>query len=335
MTMVNSYNPGPPAPAGQWYRGLGFWYQSPDGDVNKATQITRTDPNSPGGTFTPIGSVDMSAKAILNQTLALYGLGSLGDTAWQWYLGGKTPEQILLDMRQTPEYKTRFPAMEELGKNGHAISESQYINYETSAKEMMVAAGLPPGFYDQPTDFSDFLSRGIGLPELQQRLDVAKNAAYNAPPEVLQALHDFYGVNGRAGSVVGDIAAYFLDPNKATPAIQKQFVAAQEAGAAQRTGWGPLSQTDAERLAAQGVTDPQAQAGFQSLAHLHEIMGALPGEAGGSIDTATQLGSAFSGNAGDKDKIENRQRQRVAAFNAGGGYQTTKQGATGVGEAQV
>ena len=95
-------------------------------------------------------------------------------------------EQILLELRETPEYKTRFPAMDALSKRGRAISEAQYINYEQSAAAVFKAAGLPAGFYDTPDDFSRFLTNDVALPELQKRVEAYQDVAFSQPPEVRQ-----------------------------------------------------------------------------------------------------------------------------------------------------
>jgi hypothetical protein len=333
------------ASGGQWYQGWGFWYQSPDGSVNHATKTSTTNP-SVTGQVTPVpanagsapappvldpttASSNKSAKAQIEQTLGNYGLSSLADFAWQEYLKAIPIEQIMLDIRQTPEYKQRFPAMQELANKGQAITEGQYINYETSAASIMKAAGLPAGFYDQPDDFANFLTSNIALPELQSRIDVAKQAVYNSDPATLQALQQYYGVNG-GGNHIGDATAYFLDPNKALPAIQQQMIAAQEGGAAARSGYGNLAQSDAERLATLGVDPNAAQKQFGTLATLAPLFNNLPGEGGEAPTAAQGLSATFENNAQAQLAITNEQDKRKAAFQGGGGFSQSQAGMTGI-----
>lgn len=338
---------------GVWYPGWGFWYQSPDGNVNNATNTSLTDPSTQGGQVVPPPNstpaanppvtqpngylppipeytpTQTSARAALMNTLGYFGLASLGDFAWNQYLKDIPVEQIMLDIRQTPEYKQRFPAMDSLSQRGRAISEAQYINYEQSAAAIFKAAGLPPGFYDTPDDFAEFLQQDIALPELQSRIEVAKVAVYESDPATLAALQQYYGIQGGVNHI-GDATAYFLDPDRALPAIQKQMLAAQEAAAATRTGYEGLQQTEAERLATMGIGPDKAQEGFSTLANLKPLFSNLPGEAGDAPTREEGLAAVFDNNADAATSITNRQSKRKAAFQSGGAFAQTSDGVTGL-----
>lgn len=343
---------------GVWYKGTGAWgagtwYQSPDGSVNHATKTTHTDPALTGGQVIPMPGdggkspvtspqsppfqnvpeytpSQTSARAQLANTLGHYGLASLADFAWQEYLKNIPIDQIMLDVRQTPEYKHRFPAMDNLSQAGHAMNETQYINYEDSVKQIMQAAGLPSGFYDQPDDFTQFLTNNVSATEVQSRVDIAKQAVYNSDPATLQALHDYYGLN-TGGNPIGDATAYFLDPERALPAIQKRMISAQEAGAAARAGYQGLTQSQAENLATLGVDPGQAQKQFGTLASLEPFFSNIPGEAG-EVPTQEQgLQAMFGDNAEAQTAITNAQARRKAQFGGGGGFdQSQKGGLTGL-----
>lgn len=348
-----------------WYEGWGFWYESPDGDVNHATRTSSTNPmfgvitplaptaTSPTSTgvnpttspyiqppanvpqansFVPSPAYteeQRSAKAQLLETLGLYGLSSLADFAWNEYINDIPTEQIMLDIRQTPEYKQRFPAMAELASKGQAISEGQYINYETSAKSLFQAAGLPPGFYDQPSDFTNFLLKGVALPELQSRIDVAKTAVYDSDPATLAALQSYYGINAGYGHI-GDATAYFLDPDRALPAIQHQMLAAQDAGAAADAGYHGLLQGQAERMSVLGISQEQAKQGFGTLANLEPLFTNLPGEAGSAPTQNEGIQAVFENNATAANKLSSEQSKRKAAFQSGGSFTQTSGGVTGL-----
>jgi hypothetical protein len=287
-----------------------------------------------GAVDTPVAgntSQATSAKAELTKTLGRYGLASLGDFAWREYLAGIPIEQIMLDIRDTAEYKARFPAMEHLAQTGHAVSEAEYIGYETTATSIFKAAGLPAGFYDQPDDFTHFLTNNIGLPELQSRVDMAKTAVYNADPDALAALEDFYSVGGRPESMIGDLTAYFLDDTRALPLIQTQWISAQNAAAAKRTGYGEITRTEAERLAALGVTGEQAQSGFGTLASMQELFTNLPGENPEAPTREQGQAAVFENDATARRSIERQQRRRKAPFQQGGGFSQEGGGVTGIG----
>lgn len=275
---------------------------------------------------------DPSAKAILMDTLGRYGLASLGDFAWREYLAGVPIEQILLDIRETPEYKKRFPAMWGLAADGRAMSEAEYINYEQSAMSLFKAAGLPPGFYDQPDDFTGFLLNDIALPELEERVNMARVAVYNSDLPTLQAIEEYYNVAGDPANMIGDLTAFFLDETRAMPLIQQQFIAAQTAGAAARSGYGSLSRSEAERLAQLGIDPAQAAEGFGTLARMEELFTDLPGEGEGTGATREQgLQGMFEGNAEAQAALERVAARRRSQFGQGGGYTESQRGLAGIG----
>ena len=279
------------------------------------------------------GGVDQSsAKAMIEETLRRYGLESLGSWAWSSWLSNIPIEQIFMDIRETPEYRTRFPAMKEMGLQGRAITEEQYISFEQGVRSVFKAAGIPEGFYDEPSDFTDFLLKDIALPEIQSRVDVARTAVFNSDPNTLQALEDFYGASGRPDNMMGDLTAYFLDDTRALPVIQQQFIAAQTAGAAATTGFGSLSRTDAERLARLGITQEKTIENFGTLASMKELFGLLPGEEALTAPTPeTGIAALFEGSTPARQAIERKAGERTAQFKQSGGFQQSQKGISGVG----
>lgn len=265
------------------------------------------------------------ARARILSVLAEYGLESLADFVWQQILAGKSDAEVLQDIRNTPEFKKRFPAIEERTKKGLApISPGEYVAYERQARQLMRAAGLPESFYDTQDDFDRFLSNDVSITELNDRIQLGRQAAYDAPSEVRAALMRDYGVSE------GGLTAFFLDPDKAQPLLEKQWKAAQIGGAAERTGFGRTSREQNERLALLGVTAGQAQEGFGVLGESRELFGAL--DAGeDTIDTDAQLGAAFAGDSNARRRIEERRRRRQATFEGGGGYAAGQGGISGLG----
>lgn len=323
-----------------WMQGWGFTYRSPTGNVNQATQINKGGTiydvsGLPGNyTYTPatpstgVNTADSSAKAIIDKALGDYGLASLSSWAWSKWQSGESIDQIMLELRDTPEYAKRFPAMKALSQSGRAISEAQYINYEQSAASIFKAAGLPSGFYDTPDDFAAFLTNDIGLPELQQRVQAYQTAMYQEPPEVRQALKDYYGLSD------GDMTAYYIDPNKALPIIQQQNAAAAAGGWSQRAGFGNLTQAQAEDVGRLGLSDQQLAQQFGTLAQGNELYTGLVGSGESNIGKDVVLGAGFDQNAADQAIIDQRKRQRLATFSGGGQVATSQQGAVGAGTAR-
>jgi hypothetical protein len=108
---------------------------------------------------------------------------------------------------QTPEYKQRFAANDVRIKAGlPALSPQEYIATERAYRQVMSAAGLPTGFYDQNSDFTNFIAKDISATELKQRVDVATEAVNQAPKESLDYMKQWYNT--------GDLIAFALDPDQ-------------------------------------------------------------------------------------------------------------------------
>src|SRR5262245_5462889 len=96
-----------------------------------------------------------SAKQLITNFLTNYGLGSLYTWAWNKYLAGESVAQIMLELRDTKEYKQRFPAMATLAKDGRAITEQDYINYEQGVRSLLQQYGIAPEMYSSRADIAD------------------------------------------------------------------------------------------------------------------------------------------------------------------------------------
>jgi len=267
-----------------------------------------------------------SAKAIIEATLARYGLGGLGAFAWNLYLAGAPTEQVMLEIRNRPEYKTRFAGMAALAAKGRAISEEAYLDYERSAVQMFRAAAIPLGFYDEPSDFAAYIGGEVSLKELENRITMAQSASLTAPLETRQKLQELYGITG------GALTAYWLDPTKALAVITRQYTAATLAGEALRQGVG-VGLTTAERLATLGVSEEQARQGFGQVAAARELGMTLPGEAETQVNPEDLVDTAFGLNAAATERVRTKAERRRASFAGAGGYASSQQGVTGLGAA--
>lgn len=267
----------------------------------------------------------MSAKGIIENTLARYGLGSLADWAWKRWLGGDSIEEIMLEMRTRKEYKARFPAMEELGKQGRAISEEAYISYEQSIRNLVSQHGLDMTLYGARSYIADLLLKDISPAEAQSRMELAEAASTTAPMEYRQAASRLYGISS------AQWASIWLETDKTLPKLEKQFAASMLAGEVTMANLGDLSKAMSERLVEAGIGRDQARQGTSRLSP--ELVGRLPGEVESGLGTDT----AFAGSVGVGDaaaKLRRRVNQRISQFAGGGGAATTEEGAVGLRRTQ-
>lgn len=266
-----------------------------------------------------------SARSIIYGFLDTYGLGNLASWAWEKVKAGEPIEQILLEMRDTSEYKARFPAMESLAQRGEALSEAQYIDLERTYSQLSRQYGLPSGFYDQPDDFTNLITKGVSPTEYSQRLQLFQSTAFDTDPTVRSELQRLYNITP------GDLTAFFIDPDRALPYLTQKVSAAEVAAASQRSGFGDITGAEAELYSM--LTPAQAGQGFGSLATLREVTSELPGEAAPGMDRARTLAGVLGGNTEAQAEIQRRSAQRSAAFAGRGGFQSTRQGVSGVGSA--
>jgi hypothetical protein len=264
-----------------------------------------------------------SARAVLRKQMEEFGLGTLADWAWQRYLelGEGSEDQIMLEMRQRPEYKQRFPAMDQLSKEGRAIPEAEYIAYEKDVREIVQAYGLPAGVWDSAEAIAKGIVNNVSASEVKSRADIAAASQYTAPPEVRSALQQMYGLSG------GDLTAYWLNPDNALPVLEKQYAAARIGAEATMRGLGQVSTGTAERMVEAGITAEQARQGLSSTSR--ELAVALPGEDNALGVDNVALGAVGVGEAGEA--LRRRRNLRGAVFAQGGGFAAGAEGVSGLG----
>lgn len=291
--------------------------------VNPSGPSPQTDPEKDAAAAAKDAS-NRNALALIKQTLAQYGLPeSLGDWAWQEIVAGKGQAEVLLDLRQRPEFKAEFPEIDARLQAGLApLSPGEIVTYRQQARQMMRAAGMPEGLYDNKSDFTKYLTGDTSLKELGDRISIAAQALYGSPTDLAEAR--------RLGFTDGDAVAMILNPDLAQPEVEKRWAAARLSGTGVRSGYGGLSTSEALDYATLGVTDQQAQQGFEGLQHNQELFTGL--DAGEDvIGRSDQLGAALGGNAQAQARIERRAARRKAGFQGGGSFAGGQAGLTGLG----
>jgi hypothetical protein len=200
-----------------------------------------------------------NAYEALNQQFNEYGLGTLAPKIFDFIQKGYNADTISLLLQDTPEFKQRFAGNEDRRKAGlPVLSPAEYLSTESSYRQIMQQAGLPPGFYDQPSDFRNFIGKDVSPTEIKQRTDLAVQNSTLANSATKEALKRMYGIDENG------IAAYFLDPERAAPLLQKQAAAAAIGGEALKRGLA-LSQ-NLEEYAGAGVTASQAAQAYTQIA---------------------------------------------------------------------
>jgi hypothetical protein len=214
----------------------------------------------------------MALKSLFNS----YGLGSLAGKIFDYVKQGYGADTIGLLLQDTKEYKERFAANETRQKAGlPVLSPAEYLSAESSYRQILSAAGLPKGFYDDAADFRNWISGDVSPTEVKSRVDMAVQATTQANPAYKGALYQMYGINE------SDLTAYFLDRKKAEPLLKKQASAAAIGAAALRRGFA-LDRSEMENYATYGITADQAEQGYAKIADGFEQMLGIAGRFGSS-----------------------------------------------------
>lgn len=231
--------------------------------------------------FGGLTGANRDAAVALNNLMKSYGLSTLAPKILDFIRQGYSSDTIGLLLTETPEYKKRFAANEKRRAKGlPVLSPAEYLSVEGAYRELMSSAGLPPSFYDQPSDFSKWIEDDVSPAEVKQRVDVATDLVNNLDPATRATFEKWY--------TKGDMVAYALDRKRATTVLERQYRASQIGGAATDQGLA-VGRSLAERLADTDISAGQARQGFGFIAQ--------------DLDTAQKLGSLYGENIGQDDLV--------------------------------
>lgn len=335
-----------------------------NGDLSK---ITAADVGY-RATGTPAPTVN--SDGYLQQTLTANRIGSAYDTIQntfdQWGLGnlvpwaqdqifnhGATAQTVMNELRygkgpQHQEYENAFPGLSEHnstnGVGSEHLTEAQYQQLSQGYQGVANQYGLPAGFLDK-NEMANLIKGNVSAAEFQQRLTDGYVAAQNASPEAKALLQKYYGIGP------SQMTAYWLNPQKALPLLQRQIASADIGGYAQQTGLNGLTQAQAEELASrarlgatagnQGLAASTAQIENSLLAASKgaELQGSgAPGANLPGVDIKSLIGSQIAGFSGTdqiqaQEAVDKASSARAGIDQKGGGYDQTAKGVTGIGGA--
>jgi hypothetical protein len=268
-----------------------------------------------------------SIMDILTARFAQFGLSSLVPKIKELAISGATENTITFALQETDEYKTRFKANQiRLEKNLKVLSPAEYLTVEDSYRQVLRAYGLKQ--FDTDDYVSQFIANDVSPTELSNRVVTAVQRVQNADPAVSRTLRDYYGV-GQA-----DLVAYVLDPEQQFQKIQRQ-VSAAEIGTAARVQGLEAGVSVAEQLAAQGVTQAEAQKGYATIADILPSAKKLSDIYGTTLegyDQATAEQEVFNQLASAQRARKKLTEREVAAFSGKTGLSGTSLGSATRGQ---
>lgn len=201
-----------------------------------------------------------SAFDVLRAEMDALGLAALVEPLRGLIQKDVSPSEFAVELRQSEAYKNRFIANEGRLKKGlRVLTPGEYLRVEDAYRQTLRTYGLKQ--FDNDQYVRQFIENDISAAELSDRVATAVQRVQNADPAISRTLRDYYGIGQT------DLVAYVLDPNQQLQKIQRQ-VAAAEIGVAARKQGLEAGVTVAEQLAAQGITEAQAQKGYATIADI-------------------------------------------------------------------
>jgi len=242
---------------------------------------------------------------------------------------GLTPTQLSAATGLVSSWQTRFSGNQaRIAAGLNPLSPADYIANEQSYKTVMSMAGIPASSPLQSTDYlGKLMGADISPAETQMRVNAATAAVQNEDPQVLAQLQSQFGMT------MPTIISHLLDPAVAAPLVQQEYNAAQIGAEAARSGvniayggTGPLS---AMGLAAQGVTQDQANQGFKTIAQEQPALQSIAGRYGAGIIGPNGVGQALEssvfntqGAAAAQQQVSRLTTAETSAFSGSAGAAT-------------
>jgi hypothetical protein len=269
----------------------------------------------------------MSVYASMADRFNKYGLTGLANKIKELAIAGATEATITLQLQETPEYQQRFAANAERLKKGLAVlTPAEYVNVEDSYRQVLRAYGLRQ--FDNDAYVRQFIANDMSPTELSNRVVTAVQRVQNADPAIVNQLKQYYGIGAT------DMVAYVLDPEQQFQKIERQIAASEIGVAAGRQGL-TAGVSVAEQLAAQGVTQAEAQKGYATIADILPTAEKLSDIYGTTLDEYRQSEGeqeVFNQLASAQRKRQKLTAREIAAFSGSSGTNKTSLTTSSVGQ---
>ena len=272
-------------------------------------------------------------------TLASYGIvidddpnaSNLGSWLWQQLIDGASQDQILREIKETDEYKARFPAMAHFDETMQGMTEGGYIAREKQYRDALGALGLQYQGFGTTDYLASLMQNEVSVDELTDRVKYAQDyISQQAPRSVVDALRSEYGMTDI------EMVEYMLDPDNDDLKISLEYQAnrsrAEVLGAAADSGLG-LSRGMVNELARSGVGYRQGVMGMQEAAQNADALRQLSALDGDSFTddeiaaTSSQFQTVGSVKAKEKKKkLASKERARFSKSSGLSGRSLTQGG---------
>ena len=311
--------------------------ENDDNDDNEDSEAMRLLRSDYEGLSTQLQNLiaDAKEKATADRESAydtLYDLfvGELGlpdslmDDVMEMLIKGDSDLAVTQKIRQTQEYKDRFPVMAQRADlKLPRLSEGTVLKMERKYRASMRQAGMEDPSLDYMTQW---LVGDVSEAELQTRIALAETAVRTANTETKEQLKDLYNIDDT------DLLNYYLDPDRATDIFEArlQLEAAGISAASVRGAGAALGLGAAERLQASGVQVREVE---QRLGRRAGLLEDLIGSEGLTADELAE--GEFGTDLEAATELQRLAEERLSTFQRRSGALTTSEGITGLGSAST
>ena len=242
---------------------------------------------------------------------------------------GLTPTQLSAATGLVSSWQTRFSGNQaRIAAGLNPLSPADYIANEQSYKQVMTMGGIPTSSPLMSTDYlGKLMAQDVSPAEVASRVSTVTAVVENEDPQVLGQLQSQFGMT------MSTILTHLLDPAVAAPIVQQEYNAAKIGAEAARSGvniayggTGPLS---AMGLAAQGITQNQANQGFNTIAQEQPALQSIAGRYGAGIIGPNGVGQALEssvfntqGAAAAQQQVSRLTTAETSAFSGSAGAAT-------------
>lgn len=264
----------------------------------------------------PLPEEGQNAFNLMKAMLTEWGLESLAQTVYDFLIQGYSQDNISFLLKETPAYKQRFAANEKRKAQGlPVLSPAEYLSVERSYRQIMSSSGIPEGFWDQQSDFTDLIGRDISPVELQHRVTMAEDTAAKVDQNTHDWFSEQYGLDFNTldrGALVG----YLLDPQRGMDTINRVIRGGSVAGAARGRGV-DVSREQAERFGA-AADAQQYMAQSRQFAEVASRGSYLSDLYGGAYDVERAGADVFLGDTAAAEQRRKLGAREVGEFSGSG-----------------
>lgn len=265
------------------------------------------------------------AFALVEQTMRSYGFNETELTEILNYVktGLLNPRmganQLVIELRNLPSYKTRFAGNETRRAAGlNALSEAEYLAQEKDYSETLRRYGQQR--LANRAQFATLIGNDISNTELGSRVSMAVNRLANANPAIKSQLKAFYPTINDS-----DIVAFFLSPKEALPELEAKVTTAEIGATAAQYGL-EADLARATELQKYGVDLARARQGYENIAQVlprTEMLSDIYKQAGIDYTQATAEAEEFKGLASARRARNQLAQLEAAAFSGASGLGRT------------